>query len=297
MNRMTIMVFVFFVALLSYGMRVYAQEKKNSVNVEQTTSTKNVENQDSILKAQVDSLHATINTLEDRFAAMQQEKNIFSVISVKMAVSILLCLVLLLLLLQVIALVKLAKKASQKDLDRKYEELRSKYYKFKDEDTLNNVKPASQGKGERWPRSNQRDSYAGTQPIKTSSTKEEQRKEESRKENGEKEVKNIEKTLYCRNNEGDLFVVTSESREETSTFIIEYNPEDKSQNGVLSYIGTLANLKTMQPKSRDESFKILSNSCALHDASDLELKHEGKVIKTPDGAWKILNAIEIILKK
>ena len=138
-----------------------------------------------------------------------------------------------------------------------------------------------------------KDPYANQRPPVSHNEKEQSKKDEQKQQ---EKPKHVERTIYCPNNQDDLFVDVVDLKTDNSTFCIEYDPEDKSNNGVLSYIGSLSNLKTMNPKSREESFKILSGSCALSDASDFELKHVGKVIKI-DGAWKILNAIEIMLKK
>lgn len=294
MNKMTILFFVFFVALLSFGTRVYAQEKKDSVKVEQSVNDKAV-NKDTLLRAQVDSLQATIKTMNDSFMEMQQDKKIFSFLTVKNAVIILLCVVIILLLLQILTLSKLADKVSKRRLSHSYDELKHKIEKVKEDVTWNNVQASNKRQDDRryQPTQQKKDPYADQRPPVSSKEKEQPKKDEQKKQ---EKPKHVERTIYCSNNQDDLFIETSESKTDMSTFIIEYDPEDKSNNGVLSYIGSLSNLKTMNPKSREEAFKILSGSCALAEASDFDPKHVGKVIKI-DGAWRILNAIEIMLKK
>lgn len=300
MNKMTIIFLVLFVALLSFGTRVYAQEKKDSVKVEQTTEDNKVVLNDSILKVQVDSLQAVIKTMSQQFMEMQQEKNIFSFLSVKKAVVILLCLVLILLLLQVLALTKLADKVSKRRLKHNFDELNAKIHKVKEEAQWNNVQADNKRKEEKRygpPASQQRrDPYAGQRPADTSQQREQTKKEEPKKP---EKRQRIEKTIYCRNNEGDLLVPPySDTKDDATTFIIEFDPEDKSNLGILSYVGNIHKFRSMNQESLKKAFTIEFNNCTLADATVVEMSKPGQVLfNKNDQAWTITIPIKVTLKK
>ena len=104
------------------------------------------------------------------------------------------------------------------------------------------------------------------------------------------------KELYMANNEGDMFIGFSDSPKDDSTFLIKYKPDDPSNQGELHVIGSVGVLRVIKTESRDESLKIVGNSCPWKEAKEYEQVQAGLVVKKND-VWKIINPVEIILRK
>ena len=104
------------------------------------------------------------------------------------------------------------------------------------------------------------------------------------------------KELYMANNEGDMFIGFSDSPKDDSTFLIKYKPDDPSNQGELHAIGSVGVLRVIKTESRDESLKIVGNSCPWKEAKEYEQVQAGLVVKKND-VWKIINPVEIILRK
>ncbi len=293
MNKMTILFFVFFVALLSFGARVYAQEKKDTVKVEQSVNDKDI-NQDSLLRAQVDSLQATVDTMNASFKEMQQDKKIFSFLTVKNAFIILLCLTLIILLIQILAFVKLANKVSK--LDTAYDRLKHKIEKVKDDVKWENVQSSNKRQDDRHyhPTQQRKDPYADQNPPVSHNEKEQSTKDEQKQQ---EKKQRIEKSVFCKNNEGEIFVPPfSNTKDDATTFVIEYDPEQKTPTGTLSYIGNIKKFTGMNQESRNKAFKIEYKDCTLADARVVEMSKPGQVIFNND-YWSIIIPVKVILKK
>ena len=293
MNKMTILFFVFFVALLSFGARVYAQEKKDTVKVEQSVNDKDI-NQDSLLRAQVDSLQAPVDTMNASFKEMQQDKKIFSFLTVKNAFIILLCLTLIILLIQILAFVKLANKVSK--LDTAYDRLKHKIEKVKDDVKWENVQSSNKRQDDRHyhPTQQRKDPYADQNPPVSHNEKELSKKDEQKQQ---EKKQRIEKSVFCKNNEGEIFVPPfSNTKDDATTFVIEYDPEQKTPTGTLSYIGNIKKFTGMNQESRNKAFKIEYKDCTLADARVVEMSKPGQVIFNND-YWSIVIPVKVILKK
>jgi len=295
MNKMTILFFVFFVALLSFGARVYAQEKKDTVKVEQSVNDKAIY-QDSLLRAQVDSLKATVDTMNASFKEMQQDKKIFSFLTVKNAFIILLCLTLIILLIQILAFVKLANKVSKKELDTAYDRLKNKIEKVKNDVTWKNVQSSNKRQDDRHyhPTQQRKDPYADQNPPVSHNEKEQSKKDEQKQQ---EKKQRIEKSVFCKNNEGEIFVPPfSNTKDDATTFVIEYDPEQETPTGTLSYIGNIKKFTGMNHESRNKAFKIEYKDCTLADARVVEMSKPGQVIFNND-YWSIIIPVKVILKK
>lgn len=295
MNKMTILFFVFFVALLSFGARVYAQEKKDTVKVEQSVNDKAIY-QDSLLRAQVDSLKATVDTMNASFKEMQQDKKIFSFLTVKNAFIILLCLTLIILLIQILAFVKLANKVSKKKLDTAYDRLKYKIEKVKNDVKWENVQSSNKRQDDRHyhPTQQRKDPYADQNPPVSHNEKEQSKKDEQKQQ---EKKQRIEKSVFCKNNEGEIFVPPfSNTKDDATTFVIEYDPEQKTPTGTLSYIGNIKKFTGMNQESRNKAFKIEYKDCTLADARVVEMSKPGQVIFNND-YWSIIIPVKVILKK
>ena len=120
--------------------------------------------------------------------------------------------------------------------------------------------------------------------------------EPSQKEDEKPGKKQVIKELYMANNEGDMFIGFSDSPKDDSTFLIKYNPDDPSNQGELHAIGSVGVLRVIKAESRDESLKVVGNSCTWKEAKEYEQIKAGSVEKKND-VWKIINPVEIILKK
>ena len=103
--------------------------------------------------------------------------------------------------------------------------------------------------------------------------------EPSQKEDDKPGKNQVIKELYMANNEGDMFIGFSESPKDDSTFLIKYNPDDPSNQGELHAIGSVGVLRVIKTESRDESLRVVGNSCAWKEAKEYEQIQAGLVVK------------------
>ena len=110
------------------------------------------------------------------------------------------------------------------------------------------------------------------------------------------ERKPTRKILYLVNNDKELFIRSSEQRLDNTPFVIEYDPYDGSNQGILSIIGAIEVLKVMNSESRDFSIKVVKPNCTWNEATRYEQKDTGLVEKYESG-WRIVKPVEITLIK
>ena len=296
MNKMTIAILVLFLALLSYGTIAYAQNKVDSAKVESNNIKK-----DSLLEQEIAlEIQATKDSLQEAVSSLKTD-----ISSIKVICYSGICVTIILLLLVVLALILLAQKASKKKLEANYEKLRSKMEKMKDdirwETAQSRHTSARRDEQSRSNNSHVESSYMPKHNVSSDKGKQPAAQETanmpSDSENGKKpEKKRALKEVFLSNNEGDIFTRSFETKQDGCNFLVEYDPEDKSGMGVLSVIGSMGALRVMNTDSRDCSIKKVKDSCAWGDAVEYEMIRPGKVVLYQN-AWKILNQVEIVLKR
>lgn len=285
MNKMIIVILVFFMALCSYGAKVYAENKIESTHVEGVDSLM----ADSIYNSGIAAIDSTYQTIKDEIDSIKS-----NISSIRTIMFVSLAAILILLLLLVLAFFSLANKASKKKLENKYDKLNAKIESVKEEVRWESAKPkrdetyrpretrekdmSQQKKG------NGKPSVAPSPPIKE--------KEISSKQ----EKVRLKKEIYVEANMDDIFLNPSDQKQERSVFVIEYDPEARDHSGDLSVIGNISALRVMNKDSRGCSIKLVKSSCNWTDATDYEQAHVGRVIKDND-VWKIIYPVEIELKK
>jgi hypothetical protein len=285
MNKMTIVILVLFIALFSYGAKVYADNRTDSTHVEGTSTVK----ADSIYDAEITAIDTTYQTIKEEVDAIKS-----NISSIKIIMFVCLAAILILLLLLVLAFFSLANKASNKKLANNFGELNAKIERAKKDILWESVNPkraetyrpretrekdmSQQKKG------NERPIVASNPPIKEKEITPRQEKGRAKKE------------IYVEANMDDIFLNPSDQKQERSVFVIEYDPEAKDHSGDLSVIGPISALRVMKKESRGFSIKLVKSNCNWTDASDYEQTHVGRVLKDND-VWKIIYPVEIELKK
>ena len=287
---MTILFIVLVLALISLGGLVYAANETDSITIEKADKI----NTDSMVKVQkqaIDSLKDEINKIKSSNDSDRSSLRVYLFIG-------LVCIVIFILLF-VLAFLTLAEKASKKRVNFYYKELNTAIYKTKEEFRGAGQQSKSSSKQEFQQRKtngkggkDQR--YQGYERRNTDVTSSQQHSQSIFAPKPEK--KPIEKVVYLKNNEGDVFISISEQQQETSTFKVIYNPEDKFNFGELHVIGKIDVLKVMKKESRDCSIKLVKSSCDWNEASEYTQDHAGQVRRDGD-FWTILIPVEIILKK
>lgn len=285
MNKMTIVLLMLLIALVSYGTKVYAENRPDSAG------TENI----AIDTINVPRLEAVV--VDSAFQAMKEEVDSikYDISSLKSILFICAGAILILLLLIILAFFKLADKASNKKLSMKYEKLYSKIEKATDEMRWNSVKPRREESYK--PHDSRKSDEQPKKAEENPKPKSEDTKPEKTPEKPQPaEVRNVKKEIYVGTNQDDIFVGFTDQKLDKSVFVIEYDPEDKSHMGDLSVIGNINTLRVINKESRDKSIRIVKSDCAWAEAKDYILDHVGTVVKNND-VWQILNPVDIILKK
>ena len=284
---MTIVILVLFIALFSYGAKVYADNRTDSTHVEGTSTVM----ADSIYDAEITAIDTTYQTIKEEVDAIKS-----NISSIKIIMFVCLAAILILLLLLVLAFFSLANKASKKKLENKYDKLNAKIESVKEEVRWESAKPkrdetyrpretiekdmSQQKKG------NEKPTVASNPPMK-------EKEITPMQEKGR-----VKKGIYVEANTDDIFLNPSDQKQERSVFVIEYDPEAKDHSGDLSVIGPISALRVMNKESRGCSIKLVKSSCNWADATDYEQTHVGRVLKEKDNnVWKIIYPVEIELKK
>ena len=291
MNKMTIFFIVLVLAFVSFGALVYAGNRQDSIKIEKTEKVA----KDSLIKAQIEAIDSLRIEMTRIQKSLEDDHSSLRIILFVGAVA-----VVIFMLLFVLTFLWLTEKASKKRLHYYVDELESKIYKAKEEsrevsshDKGTNTgqvsrqqTPQRKGGNEKWHQGNGRQKNDGrpTPPPPPEKIVE------------PNVPRPIEKVVYLKNNVGDIFTSISEQPQETSTFKVVYNPDDKSNIGELHIIGKILDLKVMNKESRDCSIKLVKSSCDWNEAYEYSQDHAGKVRREGD-VWTILNPVEIILKK
>ena len=295
MKKMTIAILVLFLALLSYGTIVYAQNKVDSAKVENNSVKK-----DSLLEQEIAlQIEATKDSLQQEISSLKSD-----ITSIRSICFIGACVIIILLLLFVLAFILLAKKASTKRLEENYDKLRSKIEKAKDDmrwEATQSRQTSTRRDEQNRPKKSHDDSPYMPKPNASDKEKQPtaQNSDKKHTESGndhKTEKKQIIKELYLSNNDGDIFTKSFEKKQDGCNFLIEYDPEDKTAMGDLNVIGGLNALRVMNTESRDKSIKVVKSNCTWTEATDYAQVHVGKVRIYKTG-WMIMNPVEIELKK
>ncbi len=293
MNKMTIVFLVLIVAFVSYGSMVYAANKVDTTQVKKETVNKT----DSLLRTEILAVQAVNDSLRQEISSMKSDLSLIKTICYIAA-----CAIIILLLLIVIAFLQLAKKAGKRRVQENYEKLRDKIEKLKNDVTWSNVQSRSSSSNHSSSQRNNDESAYQPKDVRSVQSKERfniQKPKDNtppEKEAKIEEKRHVLKEVYLTNNEDDLFLRSFEQKHDGSNFLIEYDPDDKSNMGDLSVIGNIEALRVMNRESRECSLRVVKSKCTWREATDYSQVHVGQVVKYQD-AWKILSPVEITLKK